>query len=206
MLLGKLWRQGPASARRLRWSVGLACAALAMGAYWNLGRGAFTRRGWFPPTVTPRGTVRIPPGDGSGYARLREVIDGIDPTGTRPVFTFGIQGGFAYFMDRPNPTLLTQGFFFTALSTADHEWTRLAGAVPPPILLDNPYFESAEVPAGVPRSWGWQGKPFAPIYREVERPLFDKLAKTCKPATPAQWQMRFTLYDCPTATMSPLHR
>jgi hypothetical protein len=203
MLLGMLWQQGPASVRRLRWSGGLACAALAIGAYWNLGRGAFTRRGWFPPTVTPRGTIRVPPGDGSGYTRLREAIDGIDPSGTRPVFTFGIQGGFAYFLERPNPTLLTQGFYFTALSSIEREWTRLAAATPPPILLDNPYFEADDITPGAPRQWGWKGRPFEPIYRTVERPQFDKLAKTCKPANPPDWRMRFTLYDCPVATSRP---
>lgn len=201
MLLGMLWQQGAVSVRRLRWLAGLAATALAIAAYWNLGRGAFTKRGWFGPTMTARGAMRVPPGDGASYTRLREAIDRIDPTGSRPLFAFGYQGGFAYFMKRTNPTVLTQGFFFTALSSVDREWNRLASAVPPPILLDNPYPEFNESSQGAQRRWGWRGRPFRPIYSEIDRPQFDKLATRCRLSYMTEGRLRFRLFDCPSAAV-----
>ena len=84
------------------WTLGPVVSAL------SLGRPAWGR----PVSVrTARGWIRIPEIDAKAYAAMVSLIDGIDPTGTTPLFTVGNQGAWPYYTRRRNPTSLTYGFW-----------------------------------------------------------------------------------------------
>jgi hypothetical protein len=197
LLFGLLSRRSLDRLVRLRWTFGALGVLVAATAYWSLGRGAFTRRGWYEGVTTHRGVLHLPSPDARTYRGISILVDSIDPSGSRPLFAYGYQGGFNYFLARPNPTLLTQGFNFAALSSADREWRRVLESHPPAILLDNPYLGMSEQD-GSGRTWfSWEGKPLPDIFRRYDRPLFNQLLARCREVARTPFgQLPFRVFDC----------
>lgn len=175
----------------------LLAATLLSGAYfyWDLGRGPLTRRGPFPAIETARGVIHQPASGVADYRFFRDLLDRLDPSGTRPVFSFGHNGALAYYLRRPNPTPLTSGFTVSPIAP-DSALRLLRASDPPPFLIYNPVYVRVSAPAGVdPRRWQQLR---GPDHRVQDVKYFERAAEGCArvgftgpPARPF-----FEVYDC----------
>ncbi|NDQ55550.1 MAG: hypothetical protein GZ088_00590 [Acidipila sp.] len=166
--------------------------------YWFYGMGNFTRRGVGVAMTTPRGVVRVGPGELQYYTALTHSLGDIDPGGERPLFVYGYSsGGFNYFLNRRNLTPLTQGFWFSNAS-AENVLVGLQSLKPGPIVLDNTYFLNLQRPSVAIDPFRWDLKMQETSFSRFDRPLFLRLVERCRkveeiPSRPPNY---LTVYDC----------
>ena len=199
LLLHVLLPYEPRVRRRCVRSLMVPLAALSILGYWLLGRGALTQRGWEGGVATPHGTIHMSKGEREDYLRLSSVFDDLDPSRTRPLFAFAYEGGFSYFFGRKNATALTQGFYFTALSSTAREQEKLEEAGPAPLLLDHLYLDGVSKVASLSNLVRWLPKTQSNVYHAVDRPIFNRIAAGCLRVRKVS---AYTVYDCPAAESS----
>lgn len=168
---------------------------LAIGLHWVFGRGPFTRGGPQPAVRTERGVIHQRPNEVADYAFMSRVLNRADPTGRRPVFSFGHNGGFAYFLGRSNPTPLTSGLSVSTIPV-DSAVTLLSTAEPRPFLIYTSVYERYPVPIGVdPGAWEQR---MGPNHRIPDIPHFERIRAGCSEIghTGPKEQPFFVVYDC----------
>jgi hypothetical protein len=184
--------------RRLVRAAVVPALVLSAWCYWSLGVGPLTRGARWETLRTVRGTVRVSPEIARQYQALASVLRRLDPTGRRPLFTFGY-ASFNYFLGRPNPSSLTTGFRFTDRAPAQI----IAGVLearPRAFVMDNLYFTRGMLPVPELKLDTWR-QPLQPsFYRVYDRPFFEALVAACGPEVATIPDRRgrplFRLYDC----------
>jgi hypothetical protein len=189
----------PGAIRTLRpRAAGIGIVVIGMLMYWYLGIGPLTRYESLSMLRTPKGTIYVSETVAAQYSDLRAILARIDPGATRPVFAFGYNAAFNYFLDRPNPSPITVGF---RLGGFDPEGV-VAGVLayqPPPVLIDIERFKSGRwpLPRFDIRSWG---QPMTPSwFRRYDREYFDRLLRACPTEAGSVMdgeRLLYTLYDC----------
>lgn len=143
---------------------------------------------------TPRGAVYMSPVAAKAFQELRTAVNMADPSGQYPLFAFGYTGGFNYFLNRPNPTPLTQGFRLSPFSSEDVVRTLQSERV---LLLDNSVYEDRSVPAGISFvRWSLPTQPNR--YMRYDRPFFLQALSGCRETARIGYAQSYTLilYDC----------
>ncbi|GEM_PF-5487900 len=196
-LLGDEQRQDVERAVRV-----LLVLLLAYGGYnyWYSGVGPLTRRGSYPVTETPRGPARFRLGAGAvqAYQELRATLQELDPAGSRPLLMHTYTDGLNFFLNRRNPTPMSQGFRLSRFTPEE-----LAGKIealsPPPILVDSSGFRGDPVPAPKLNLRAWEPSMQLNHYEAFDRPRFEKLAAECRAIRTITYANApfFTVYDCP---------
>lgn len=186
-------------------AVSLGCALLLAGAlraHYSMGWGIGTRRGAFPFMQTARGPARLGPGTSADYRYVRDLALIADPSGTRPLLSFGYSAGYNYLIGRPGVGSLTHGFRMSLYPTPDSAY-RVARALHDRlILVDNPAYIEAN-PAPELRPWRWQPRMVKNPYLRVDRPLFEALMQGCRKVTAPNRKSGLTVYDCAPAAAAP---
>lgn len=177
----------------------LGCAVLLVFAarmHWRFGYGVGSRRGVQAAVETPRGTARMAPGLARDLAFIRHLAHAADPSGTRPLFSFGYSGGLAYFAGRPSVDPLTQGFRLSLLPTPDSAYRIAAAQKDRLLLVDNTSYVDG-IPSARFAPWKWMPEMLPNPYQRVDRAFFDRLREGCRVVTlPGQRSAIFTMYDC----------
>jgi hypothetical protein len=128
------------------------------------------------------------------YRRLKSAVDELDPTGRRPLFSFGYSGGFNYMLGRRAASPLTHGFRLSPIKDPNAAVQLLRAASPPVIAVDNPYFTD-RVPVPGVQVLRWQPLTRLNHYVRFDRPYFEAAVLGCRvQANPLR---EFTIYDCP---------
>jgi hypothetical protein len=162
--------------------------------YHQLGRGPLTRQ-VYPAFSTPRGRVAWAPSEQRDYARVRAMLDSLDPGGRRPLFAFGATGGWNYFLRRPNPWRVTRGLYFSDVDAAEVA-AAVARHTPPPLLLDNRHvLGGTPAPRISPFRWDVVMRPSA--HARADRSTFEAMIAGCAafPAHPDPVPS-LVVYDC----------
>lgn len=182
-------------------AVALGCAVLlagALGAHYRFGFGVGTRRGANPFVQTERGSARLGPGLAADYRYVHDLALLADPSGTRPMLSFGYSAGHNYLTGRPGVASLTHGFRMSLYPTPDSAY-RVAKALHDRlILVDNPSYVDAN-PAPELRPWRWQPRMVLNPYLRDDRPLFEALMQGCRKVTAPDRKSGLTVYDCAPA-------
>lgn len=168
-------------------------------AYWYWGNGPMSRRyAQMTRVETPRGVVYWRANEAKDYHRIRAIVDQLDPGGIRPIFAFGYTGGFNYFLNRPNPTPLTQTFRFSTASPADVV-AHLRCITPSPILIDNAAYNQVGTPSGKISFRRWDPELRLNHYMTFDRSYFEAVLRDCKAVEwiPDRNNALFTVYNCP---------
>ncbi len=177
----------------------LGCAVLIVFAarmHWRFGYGVGSRRGVQEAVATPRGTARLAPGLARDLAFIRHLADATDPSGIRPLFSFGYSGGLAYFAGRPSVDPLTQGFRLSLLPTPDSAYRIVAAQKDRLLLVDNTSYVDG-IPSARFAPWKWMPEMLPNPYQRVDRAFFEKLREGCREVTlPGERSAIFTMYDC----------
>jgi hypothetical protein len=189
----------PRAIRTLRSRV-VGAGVVAIGAimYWYLGIGPLTRYGSLGRLRTPKGTIYVSETVAAEYSDLRAILARIDPEATRPVFAFGYNAAFNYFLDRPNPSPLTVGF---RLGGFDSERV-VAGVLayqPPPVLIDIERFKSGRWPLPQFDIRSWRQATIPGWFRRYDREYFERLLRACPTQAGRVMdgeRLLYTLYDC----------
>jgi hypothetical protein len=165
--------------------------------YWTLGAGAFTRKGRGQLVFTPRGVLRLHGNQPRYYRELGRILNGIDPSGQRPLFAFGYIGGFDYFYKRRNPSPLTYDFRFSCFD-AEKVLLDLQTHTPGLILIDNSILSRIPVASPKIAFFQWETPTQANPFATFDRPLFARLAARCKEVAGVRRGRAdsFTVYDC----------
>jgi hypothetical protein len=183
------------AAREARRSVSAATGILVLVglyAYYNQGRGAFTRRSGYSTTVTERGVVRWSGAEARDYLAVRAIVDSLDPPGERPLLAFGQTGGWNYYLRRPNVTPVTRALWYPDVRGWDAV-ARLRGRNPAPLLVDNRMMLQVTMPAVRLGGWEQRMRPHPTVARD--RPVFERLVAGCA-AHPATADSLIVVYDC----------
>ena len=200
--VASLW---PLAARVQLRAVTLGCAVLlagALGAHYRFGFGVGTRRGAFPFVQTERGPARLGPGLSADYRYVHDLALLADPTGRRPMLSFGYSAGHNYLTGRPGVGSLTHGFRMSLYPSPDSAY-RVAQAMHDRlILVDNPAYVDAN-PAPELRPWRWQPRMVKNPYLRDDRPLFEALLQGCRKVTAPDRKSGLSVYDCAPAATAP---
>ena len=174
---------------------------LGLYAYVSLGRGPLTFIGRFPSHPTAAGPIRWPPREFQEFHRVDSLANGIDPARSRPVFAFGLTGGWNYFLGRRNPSPLTEGSA-TSPFRVDSLIEEMRNMRPGPLVIDNKH---TPWPAVSPKSsiFQWEPDPEPSPYARIDRARFDRLREGCTPAGRADTTQMITLYDCAMRALTP---
>ncbi|MGQ0643090.1 MAG: hypothetical protein ACT4P6_20275 [Gemmatimonadaceae bacterium] len=170
----------------------LAC--LFLWQHMDNGYGPFTRRGSRVAVETPRGSVRLVANQANHYRVLKRAVDAMDPTGRRPVMSFGYSGSLNYFLDRPAPSPLTHGFRLSSIDDPNEAVRLVRAASPAVIAIDNPFFDF-QMPTTAFHSLHWQARTRVSHYIRYDRRYFEQVVAGC--TAEASGLRGFTLYDCP---------
>lgn len=179
-------------------AISLGCVFLvstALFAHWRFGYGFATRRGTFPVTETARGGARIGPGLTADFLYVRDMANAIDPSGKRPVLSFGYSSGHNYLLGRPGVASLTHGFLISLYPTADSAYRVAQARHDELILVDNRAYGDAN-PAPDFEPFRWQPRTVQNPYERVDRPLFDSLKRGCRIVTAEGRRSGLVVYDC----------
>src|SRR5262249_45987068 len=132
-------------ARRATTLAVLGLALIGANVQWRFGVGPLSREGPRGVTLTPRGPVHWDPWNAQEFEAVRELLDRLDPSGKRSVFQFGGHNGAVnYFLKRPTPTPITEGFLY-AVVNPDSAVTALLKAVPPLFLIYDHMYDDNRV-------------------------------------------------------------
>jgi hypothetical protein len=142
---------------------------------------------------TPRGVAYWGPEDAELYKSIKNHLTRLDPTGERPVFSFGHNGGFNYFLARPNPTPITLGFL-TSVVDPEIAVRTILNTHPKPFLIYNGAYENAGVPALRVDLWRWAQPYEGNHYMRHDLQYFKQLVNHCRET--ALNRKRLTIYDC----------
>jgi hypothetical protein len=179
-------------------AVSLGCIVLLMCglfAHWRFGYGFATRRGVFPVTQTARGGARIGPGLSADFRYVRDLTLIADPTGKRPLLSYGYSAGHNYLLGRPGVGALTHGFRISVYPTPDSAYRVARAEHDRLILIDNPAYSDAN-PSTQLRPFRWQPRMVVNPYLRVDRPLFVALAQGCRKVTAPDRRSGLVIYDC----------
>jgi hypothetical protein len=140
------------------------------------------------------------PNEAADFKKIGGVLHALDPSGTRPVVSFGWNGGFAYFLDRPNPTPLSYGI--TTSTVPPEEAVRLIRTMEPaPFLIYTRAYERAGVPVLELDFGRWAQRLRGNVYATHDVPYFRQATAGCKevglPGDPQR--PFFVIYDCAQA-------
>ncbi|MGQ0766543.1 MAG: hypothetical protein ACT4OZ_12850 [Gemmatimonadota bacterium] len=188
------------SRRVIRWSL-IALVPLILWQHYANGYGVLTRRGPRVAVDTPRGAVRLHPGQARHYQRLRAAVDSLDPSGRRALLSFGYSSSFNYFLRRPPATPLTHGFRIGTLKDP-RDAVRIARSLNPPVIgIDNPFwaFGLPEIGLAIHR---WERREKPGPYITFDRPLFEAVVAGCRRLEHVGLE-GFTIYDCPAQVRPP---
>ncbi len=176
--------------------------ASALGAHYRVGWGVGSRRGAYPFVQTERGPARVGPGLAADYRYVHDLALIADPSGDRPMLSFGYSAGHNYLTGRPGVGSLTHGFRMSLYPSPDSAY-RVAQALHDRIILvDNPAYTDAN-PAPELRPWRWQPRMVKNPYLRDDRPLFEALMRGCRKVTAPNRKSGLTVYDCAPMTASP---
>jgi hypothetical protein len=177
-----------------------AMIPLILWQHFSNGYGPGTRRGPRVAVSTPRGLVRLHPGQAGHYARLKQAVDALDPTGSRPLLSFGYSGSFNYFFRRPPATPLTHGFRIGTVRDPNDAVRQARFLRPPVIGIDSPFWDFGLPVIGVDL-FRWQRRERPGPYASYDRPYFEAVVAGCRSLDHAGLE-GFTLYDCPQLATS----
>lgn len=150
--------------------------------WWNLGSGPLTADGVGSRYDTPRGTVRWDDRTIADHAWLLETLDARDPERARGVFSFGHNGGWAYWLDRPNPTPMTYGFTFSTVSR-DAGIAAVRAADPAIFLVRSRAYDRLSLPAVGLHLDRWEARMRPSRLGTEDGPIFDAIAAECQELT-----------------------
>jgi len=179
-------------------AVALGCIVLVVGGlfgHWRFGYGFATRRGIFPVTQTARGGARIGPGLTADFRYVRDLSLIADPSGKRPLLSYGYSSGHNYLIGRPGVGALTHGFRVSVYPTPDSAYRVAQASHDSLILIDNPAYGDAN-PAPEFRPFRWQPRMVVNPYQRVDRPLFEALSRGCRQVTAPGRRSGLIIYDC----------
>ena len=182
-------------------AVTLGCMVLVAGGlfgHWRFGYGFATRRGIFPVTQTARGGVRIGPGLTADFRYVRDLSLIADPSGKRPLLSYGYSSGHNYLVGRPGVGALTHGFRVSVYPSPDSAYRVAQASHDSLILIDNPAYSDAN-PAPEFRPFRWQPRMVVNPYVRVDRPLFEALSRGCRQVTAPGRRSGLIIYDCAPA-------
>lgn len=184
------------ASRALRLGFGLLLAFGAY-AYWNFGVGPLARNSQFERVDTPRGSAWVSAGMRKQFTDLKGLLDQVDPGGKRPLFAFAYNGGFDYFLDRVNPTPLTQGFRLSIFDP-DRVVRDVLAQQPAALVLDRTNFDQVPVPSPHFKFLPWDLKTVLNFYVRYDRPYFQQILVHCRPIEELQFNpiLVYTLHDC----------
>jgi len=182
---------------------GALAALLLLGLHGHLrwGKDSLTARELFERVATPRGAIYLFHRDAKQYRLLQESLSRLDPSGTRPFLAFGYTGGFNYFLDRPNPTPLEEGFQFSGFPP-DRMLDGLRASSPPPVLMDTSYYRPVQMPAPWLNLSQWELPMRLNVHAREDRPWFEKALAGCREFERFDQVngLEFALFDCPPAS------
>lgn len=179
-------------------AVSLGCIVLVMCglfAHWRFGYGFASRRGVFPVTQTARGGARIGPGLSADFRYVRDLTLIADPSGKRPLLSYGYSAGHNYLLGRPGVAALTHGFRISVYPTPDSAYRVAQAEHDRLILIDNPAYSDAN-PSSQFRPFRWQPRMVVNHYLRVDRPLFEALMRGCGKVTVPDRRSGMVIYDC----------
>lgn len=175
---------------------------LALFCTWRLGTGFGTARGRLPVFQSERGPVHFPLNQLAAYERLRDTLARRDPTRTRPVFSFGHNGGIAYWLRRPNPTPLTYGFAFAPISPAAAVallWT----SRPPAFLVYSAAYEHAAAPTTDGLLTHWSTPTRQNTFMTSDLVWFERARAGCEEIDANAGGGRLRIFDCAPLAPEP---
>jgi hypothetical protein len=204
LVLRHVVRAAPAA--RVERALGIVLLALlgaGIFAYRDLGIGPLTELSGFETVHTPRGDVRMPPGEARRYTELRAALEQIDAGGQRPLFAFGKTGGVNYFTGRHNPTSATHGFLLSHVDPAQVV-RQLQETSPAPIIVDIPLIARVRDYPARPDLRRWRPGLAEPLYA-ADRPWLERATAGCRRAAgiPEGDNPFLVVYDC--AAPSAVH-
>jgi hypothetical protein len=134
------------------------------------------------------------------YRALDAELRRRDPSERRPLFAFAYTGGYAYFLDRRNPTPLPQGFRLSRFD-ADSVVKSLQRAPLGVFVIDTHAFDHVRVPAPGLHLSTWEAPTVVNHYLRHDRPYFERIIASCSAVAhfPSPGQPFVDLYDCPPA-------
>jgi hypothetical protein len=179
-------------------AVALGCALLLFPSFLaqrRFGYGLGSRRGPFPQVETARGNVRLSPNLAATLRDVRDLALLADPSGTRPLLSFGYSSGHNYLVGRPGVGALTHGFRISTYPTPDSAY-RVAQAMHDRLILVDSRAYSAPNPVRALTPWRWQPVMQQNHYLRVDRPLFEKLLAGCRPLVLPDRKSVIEAYDC----------
>ncbi len=175
----------------------LATAVLgAGGCWWVLGIGALSARGTPPIFESERGPVRFPQNQVASYEWLRDRLDESDPARVRPVFSFGHNGGIAYWLRRENPSRCTYGLTFCG-RPIDALVADLRTRRPPPFLVYSSVYEKQRVPDSPSLLLRWQLPTRQNALMTRDFANFERAAEGCPEVARLGERRTLRLFDCP---------
>ncbi|HEX7069485.1 MAG TPA: hypothetical protein VF190_01715 [Rhodothermales bacterium] len=166
--------------------------------YWYNGVGAFTRRGTYPMQQTEAGVVRWRANEARDYRMIREGLNEIDPSGERAVLSFGHNGGFQYFLRRPNAAPTAHFGISVGIQPPESLVAAVKRMDPPPFLIDNTLYRGVGVPAPRISLTSWEQPTMLNHYERRDRPWFEALMEDCSFAfaVPGTRLPLLRVYDC----------
>lgn len=167
-------------------------------AYYELGVGPLTRSGPRPAFETARGTVHWSEVTARDLSLILRRLDAIDPGGSRPVYTFGHNGGINYFAGRPPAGSSTVHPVYS-IRSPEAEFRAIGELSPPPLLIYRPVYERWAIPSGDLNLASWL-RSMGPNRIVLDaKPAFDRLRSSCRyvGGVPASNRKPFyRIYDC----------
>ena len=172
---------------------------LAAGVYscWDLTLSPWLERAGTVALHSDKGTAWVTRDAALELKRVREAVDKVDPSGSRPLFCFGYSGGYNYFLGRKNPTPWTIGFSFSSAPERDPRSTILSYS-PSPLLLDNSAFADATQPAAALDFTRWDLERVPNRHLLSDRRQWAEITASCREAPRVLSPLGpvYTLFDC----------
>jgi len=174
-------------------------ALLPLGLYFQVrwGQDSLLRGKDYRCVQTPRGTACLEARQAEQYYLLQESLDRLDPHRNRPLLAFGYSGGHNYFLDRPNPTPLEEGFQLSGFPP-ELVLARLRSSSPAPILIDTDYYQNIRMPAPWLSLAHWELPSYLNVHMRVDRQRFEQALEGCTEFERIRPENgpEFVLYDC----------
>jgi hypothetical protein len=172
---------------------------LLFGCYFQVrwGKDSLLSRKEYERVETPRGTVYLLHRHAEQYRLLQQALTRLDPTGARPLLAFGYAGGHNYFLDRPNPTPLEEGFQ-TSGFPPEQVLNQLRSSTPSAVLLDTNYYRDIRMPSPRLSLAHWELPTMVNAHMRVDRALFERALQGCREFETIHPKsgLEFVLYDC----------
>jgi hypothetical protein len=187
---------GPATqkaARTVRAALSIVIL-LGLYSYLSTGRGPLTLSGSFPVTMTHAGPVRWAAFPAARYREADSLVMGLDSSGRRGLYAFGASGGWNYFLGRLNPSPASGGLD-AGPWPADTVLSRIRGANPPVILLDNRY-ALRPTPGPMASLFRWESEPMPNRFARRDREPFLALTRECAAVGGDSIPNPIAVWDC----------